>query len=155
MPDKPMVRCKRLSVVVCLIAVLLSLLLVGCRSQEAVSASHLTDTETQSSLNMTQLRPILGVWTAQTVTVGEQVYTVAEYSERMHEDISNTYTFREDGTVILSYMNQSLEGTYTYDGQSIETLFGGSRYHLVYEAGTLTRTKEATDELITYQKAGG
>lgn len=140
-----------------LTVVVLLLSVVGCNAQETVTASHLTDTETQYSMNMSQLRPLLGVWTAQSVTVGDTVYTIQEYSERMHEDISNTYTLREDGTVILSFMDKSLEGTYTYDGNAVEALFGGSRYRLVYDAkaATLTRVKEATDEVITYRKAGG
>ena len=79
---------------------------------------------------------------------------MAEYVRLKGEDMSSTYTLREDSTVLVTYTNGSEEGTFTFDGKVVEILLGSSRYRFYYEADsqTLTRTKEATDEVITYLK---
>lgn len=142
------------SLLIGLVSMISLMTAAGCGDSQKASPSQPEESIMQYSRDVSQIKPILGRWTAESVTVGGKTYTIAEYSELKRENISNSYTLREDGTVALSFINESVEGTYTFDGTAVEALFGASRYRLVYDADqqTLTRTKESTDEVLTYRR---
>ena len=148
-PFRWLIRCAG-----CMLTVMLLTAVSGCDMPDKSSPSYPADNGIDYRQNPSQVKTILGIWTAQSVTVNGEVYSIGEYSDLKREDFSSTYTIQPDGTVILSNNSQSLEGTYSFDGKAVEALFGKYHYRLMYDAqaNTLTRTKEATDEVITYRK---
>ncbi|MCR4891338.1 MAG: DUF4923 family protein [Lachnospiraceae bacterium] len=130
-------------------------------SEEATEEeTEVAEEETEASEEETEVAEevqgaeIIDSWTLDTIIDADgNEQTLAEYAKAQGVDMGNVQsilTINDDGTCTMSLAGIPVEGTYTYDGETLETDFtgaGGSTGSFTYDA--------SLDVLVTEDAATG
>ncbi len=78
---------------------------------------------------------IIGSWVPTTATIGG---TTVNYSTLELEEGNFGLEFYEDGRCVITLAGIDKEGTYTFNGTSVDVITGNDERKLDYSAGTIT-----------------
>ena len=121
--------------------VLAASVFVGCSKSESSSSSSAeatTAAKEETTAEPTKAEAdITGAWVSSAyITADGKSYNTADYAA------ANGV---EESTVIVSYVGATVEGTYTFDGKTLQTKFTGSEPAFEYDAEKdLLSNKDAT-----------
>lgn len=119
----------------------------------AAASTAAPTTKAPETTAPTNNKAVAGTWVIEGFVYDGNTYGIEEYAELIGSTsdlLAVTYSFTEDGKAVCSAAGASVNGTYTFDGTTLQTSFDASNPKFTYDAESdALLNDEATTGVIT------